>query len=190
MTAVTALRRVSGSHAGEIGFDLLVAFEAPGDIDASTIEDLRTLFLEAASPQQLDRLDPEKNPDLLSMRLQTVTLLAGLRTQLKVSFRTTEPTLKRLPSPSDLLKVGQLQDSNNFWLWDVCFDLTTWTESCTEAAYLLTLHELANSPAERSGDATSWAETLLSRLSTTEASQAWAQTTGQTLTCSGVEKVG
>lgn len=189
VTKVTALRRVPGSRDDEISFDLMVAFEAPGEVDATTIEDLRTLFLDAASPQQVDRLDPEKNPDLLSLRLQNVTVLTGLRTQLKVSFRTTEPALKRLPSPSDLLKVGQLQDTHNFWLWDVCFDLTTWTENCTEAAYLLTLNELANSTEERSSDATPWVETLLARLSTAEANHTWAHTAGQAMTCSGVEKV-
>jgi len=190
VTKVTPLRRFPGSGKHEVCYDLMVTGETPTEADARLLPDLIQQFVDAASPKQLDRLDPEKHPDLLALRLQEVAMLTGQRTQLKVAFRTDEAALKRLPSPSDLLKIGQLQDANGFWLWDVCFDLTTWTENCTEAAYLLTLSELSNTPGDRSSDVNPWADTLRARLSTTEAAAAFAAATGQSMHCAGVEKVG
>lgn len=190
VTKVTPLRRLAGAGKHEVCYDLMISGETPTDNDPNLLPDLSQLFVDAASPKQLDRLDPEKHPDLLALRLQEVAPLTGQRTQLKVSFRTEAGALKRLPSPSDLLKVGQLQDANGFWLWDVCFDLTTWTENCTEAAYLLTLSELSNAAGDRSNEVNPWAETLRARLSTAEAAHAFAATTGQTMHCAGVEKVG
>ena len=174
---VTPLRRLNGAGKHEVIYDLMVTGEAPTENDPQLLPDLIQLFSDAASPGQQDRLDPEKHPDLLALRLQEVTSLTGQRTQLKVSFRTDEATLKRLPSPSDLLKIGQLQDANGFWLWDVCFDLTTWTEHCTEAAYFLTLSELSNTAGDR--DKRRWRVTA-----------ALQANTGQRMHCAGVEKVG
>ncbi len=190
VTRVMPLRRFAESAKHEICYDLMVMGETPTENDPQLLPDLIQLFTDAASPEQLDRLDPEKHPDLLALRLQEVSSLTGQRTQLKVSFRTDTPTLKRLPSPSDLLKVGQLQDANGFWLWDVCFDLTTWTENCTEAAYLLTLCELSNTTGDRSSEVNHWVDTLRTRLSTAEAAYAFETTTGQPMHCAGVEKVG
>ncbi len=190
VTRVMPLRRFAESAKHEICYDLMVMGETPTENDPQLLPDLIQLFTDAASPEQLDRLDPEKHPDLLALRLQEVSSLTGQRTQLKVSFRTDTPTLKRLPSPSDLLKVGQLQDANGFWLWDVCFDLTTWTENCTEAAYLLTLCELSNTTGDRSSEVNPWVDTLRTRLSTAEAAYAFETTTGQPMHCAGVEKVG
>jgi hypothetical protein len=190
VTKVTPLRRLHGAGKHEVIYDLMVTGETPTDNDPQLLPDLVQLFTDAASTGQQDRLDPEKHPDLLALRLQAVSSLTGQRTQLKVSFRTDAASLKRLPSPSDLLKIGQLQDTNGFWLWDVCFDLTTWTENCTEAAYLLTLSELSNTAGDRSHEMNPWAETLLSRLTTAEAAHALQASTGQPMLCSGVEKVG
>lgn len=190
ITKVTPLRRLPGASQQEVCYDLMVTGETPTENDPSLLSDLVQQFTDAASPQRLDRLDPEKNPDLLALRLQAASPLTGQRTQLKVSFRAEEKTLKRLPSPSDLLKIGQLQDTHDFWLWDVCFDLTTWTEHCTEAAYLLTLSELSDIPGDRSSEVNPWAETLQARLSSPEATAAFATTTGQPMRCVGVVKVG
>jgi len=190
VTRVMPLRRLNGAGKHEAIYDLMVMGETPTENDPHLLPDLIQLFAAAASPEQLDRLDPEKHPDLLALRLQEVSSLTGQRTQLKVSFRTDTPTLKRLPSPSDLLKVGQLKDANGFWLWDVCFDLTTWTENCTEAAYLLTLSELSNTVGDRSSEVNPWADTLRTHLSTAEAAHAFEVTTGQPMHCAGVEKVG
>ena len=189
VTKVTPLRRLPGAHRNEVAYDLMVAGEAPSTDDPAFMDDLRALFVAAGSPEKLDRLDPDKNPDLLAMRLHEVQPLTGQRTQLKVTFGTDEATLKRLPSPNDLLKVGHLQDTNGFWLWDVCFDLTTWKEDCTEAAYLLTLSELSDAPGDRSAEVNPWAETLLAHLTTAEATHALSVATGQPTRCVGVEKV-
>jgi hypothetical protein len=190
VTRVMPLRRLHGAGKHEVIYDLMVMGESPTEHDPQRLPDLIQLFSDAAAPGQQDRLDPDKHPDLLALRLQEVSSLTGQRTQLKVSFRTDTPTLKRLPSPSDLLKVGQLKDANGFWLWDVCFDLTTWTENCTEAAYLLTLSELSNTAGDRSNEVNPWAETLRTRLSTAEAAHAFEATTGQQMRCVGVETVG
>ena len=72
----------------------------------------------------------------------------------------------------------------------MCFDLTTWTENCTEAAYLLTLSELSNTAGDRSHEVNPWADTLRTRLPTAEAAHAFEATTGQPMRCVGVETVG
>lgn len=188
VTKVTPLRRLAGATKHEVAYDLMVAGEAPTENDPALLADLCALFTAAAAPGKADRLDPDKHPDLLALRLQEVLPLTGLRTQLKVIFRADEGTLRRLPSPSDLLKVGHLQDDNGFWLWDVCFDLTTWTEQCAEAAYLLTLSEVSNTPGDRSAEVNPWAETLLARLGSESATHALSSATGQPVRCVRVER--
>ena len=188
VTKVTPLRRLPGTHPREVAYDLMVTGESPTENDPALLADLCALFTAAAAPGKADRLDPDKNPDLLALQLQEALPLTGQRTQLKVAFRADAGELKRLPPPNDLLKVGQLQDANGFWLWDVCFDLTTWTEGCEEAAYLLTLSELSNTPGDRSAEVNPWAETLLARLSTAGATHDLTAATGQPIRCVRVEK--
>ncbi len=190
VTKVTPLRRRPGQHKQEVAYDLMIAGETPTADDPSFADDLRALFIAAGSPEKFDRLDPDKHPDLLALRLQEVLTLTGQRTQLQVTFRAEEGALKRLPSPSDLLKAGHLQDTNGFWLWDVCFDRTTWQEECTEAAYVLTLSELSDDAGDRSAEVNPWAETLLARLSTAEAAHTLSAHSGQAMRCVGVERIG